>query len=343
MSPPRAAALGALLLLLAPSACQRQPNPEQLARLGLLRAEQEELWKRFNDVVAGDPLLAEVLSDEGEVLVALRAELLQRTLEDVARQYLDRVELDLPLGARVEAQGEIRVNTAFGRLKAGSWNVDLQIERVRGVLRAKKPEVNLAATDRIALKLPVALQEGSGSATIHFAWDSAGIANAVCRDFSVTRKIDGTFLPETYMLNGELRLSATEEILLAQPSFPDRRFRLKFDLTPESWSVVAEALTKQDQVLKCGIALNPDDVLEKLRVIAQKGFDVRLPQSLFRSVRLPASLKHSAEVRGRRYSLAVSPNALRMEHAALWLSARVQLTSTRPPAERLVASPSSPR
>jgi len=315
--------LAALAAIVAYASCRRDPEREALERLGRLRGRQEQLWKDFQSVVAEDPLLAEATVDKGEVVVALDDDFIERTVRDVAKRYLDRVELDLPLEVSVEKEGKVAVKKVLSF--EGTWKVNLVVHRVRGVLRALAPEVSVPEGDRIRLKLPVTLREGSGSATVRFTWDATGAASAVCRDFEVSREIEGQILPETYGFKGELRLAASDDSLVLRPSFPDARVRIKVDLTPASWDQVRAAIEEQDSLFKCGIALKPPEVLEKLRALVANGFNVKLPQSLFRTITLPASLRQSVEVQGRSFDLSVKPGGLRIAQGALWSSARVQL------------------
>jgi hypothetical protein len=316
---------------------------EHAHRVAQLTARQEQLWMVFNEKVAGDPILAAALADEGEVILALRRPLLQGMVTEVARRYLDRVELDLDLGAKVKASGELKVKTMVGLLNAGVWTVDLDIGRVHGVLRAQQPTVSLSG-DRLALSLPVSLQEARGTATVHFTWDSRGIAAAVCRDFEVTRTVDGQILTSVHTFQGWLRLVPIEEQIMARPSFADRPYRLKVDLTPESWAQVRTALEEQDSVLKCGMALEPEKVVSQLQELTLKGFDVRLPRSLFRDFVLPASLEQSVQADDKALLVSVKPNGLRTVEDALWLSAalQVRLQEVRPTPPPAVPSKATP-
>jgi hypothetical protein len=314
-----AAAIGLL------AACRTPPAGERAQRVVQLTARQEALWTAFNDKVAGDPVLAATLADEGEVVLALRRPLLQAMVTEVARRYLDRVELDLALGAKVDASGELKVKTRVGEINAGTWTVNLVIEHVRGVLRAQQPTVSLAGEQRLALSLPVSLQDAQGRAAVRFQWNSRGIANAICRDFEASRTIQGRVLPAVHTFQGSLSLILAADSVMARPSFTNRPYRLKVDLTDDSWNEVRAALQEQDSFFKCGLALEPDKVVAQLRELTLKGFDVRLPRSLFRDFVLPASLEQSVRVEEKTLVLSVKPGALRTVEDALWLSAAIQV------------------
>ena len=72
------------------------------------------------------------------------------------------------------------------------------------------------------------------------------------------------------------------------PLFEDRRCRCTWTWRPDSWAAVEEELLAQDTLSRCGILLKPDVVVLELRGLAARGIKVRLPEALFRSVRLPA-------------------------------------------------------
>ena len=86
-----------------------------------------------------------------------------------------------------------------------------------------------------------------------------------------------------------------------------------------------DALREQDSFLKCGIALDPDTMLPKLRQRLDQGFAVRMPKKLFRPFLLPASVRTSVEREGRRLELAVLPGELRFVDGGLWYASRVDV------------------
>jgi hypothetical protein len=234
------------------------------------------------------------------------------------------VEVHLEPDVEVEEGGEIRVKVLVARVKAGDWRVHLTIHRIDGILRAETPAVTVTGTNRLGVTVPVTLEEGRGEATLRFRWDAAGVAGAVCGDFETTQHITGRVLPAGYTIDGAFVLSANERTIVAQPEFPAEKFRLIVDLSPESWDDVRRTLASQDKIFKCGIALNPPDVIQKLRDLGRKGFNVKLPRSIFRTVELPASVSEAVTVENRRVELSVRPNVLRVTPRTFWYSAAVK-------------------
>lgn len=341
------AALGAAALLVA--GCAKKPDPrvtaEAEARIAELHAAHEALHDSLEALVAGDSLLLAAAADTGQVIVALREPLVENLVNEVTRRYLDRVEVHLTPDVEVEESGEIRVKVLVARVKAGDWHVHLTIHRIDGVLRAKPPEVTVTGTNRLGLALPVTLEDGRGEATLRFRWDAAGVAGAVCGDFETTQRITGRVLPAGYTIDGAFVLSANERTIVAEPEFPAEKFRLVVDLSPESWDEVRRTLASQDKIFKCGIALDPPDVIQKLRALGRKGFNVKLPRSIFRTVELPASVSEAVTVETRRVELSVRPNVLRVTPRTFWYSAAVETAisdAVPAPADTLVQPDESP-
>jgi hypothetical protein len=94
---------------------------------------------------------------------------------------------------------------------------------------------------------------------------------------------------------------------------------------------VEAALRSQDTFGKCGALMNPDRGLVRLRRLAARGVKVRLPDSIFRTVSLPARLQKSVKVSRFDVGLQLAAESLRVESATLWSSVSVQVqTRTKP-------------
>jgi hypothetical protein len=124
-----------------------------------------------------------------------------------------------------------------------------------------------------------------------------------------------------------VRFLSEEGAIVAVPQFPDRRVALRVDLSAPSWAIVEEALRSQDSLGRCGALLKPEDVLEKLHGLAERGIGVTLPEKIFRSVRLPARVEKAVVVGDRTVGLAVTAGRLSSSSALLWSSASVTVDS----------------
>jgi hypothetical protein len=312
---------------LALAGCGPKTPRDDPVRMASLKATYDQLHQRLEKAAAGEPLVAAAIADRGQVVLAMRSGLIEELAGTMARRYLDRVTVDL---SEVEAHGsgELGKKTFLGRIKLGEWSVSLELGDVKGHLRAGSPRVGLRGPDMIDVELPVDVRKTEGDATLHFGWDSAGLANIVCKDFELTREIRGRVLAQRHRLSGALRLDNTGESLTATPVFPDRHIQLKLDLTAHSWGVVEAALRSQDTAGKCAV-LDPDKGLVQLRELAARGVKVRLPDSIFRAVSLPARLHKSVKVHQSTVGLRVTAESLRIKAATLWSSASVQV-QTKP-------------
>jgi hypothetical protein len=122
----------------------------------------------------------------------------------------------------------------------------------------------------------------------------------------------------------------TGESLTATRSFPSGGSGSSW-ISAQSWGVVEAALRSQDTSGKCGVLMNPDKGLVRLRALAARGIRVRLPDSVFRAVSLPARLRKSVQVSQRTVELQLTAESLRIETATLWSSVSVQVQpSPRP-------------
>lgn len=322
--------LGFAAAALALWGCAKQVPRDDPARMALLKETYDHLHERLEKAAASEPLVASAFADRGQVVLAIRSGLIEVLAGNVARRYLDRVTLDLR-DVEGHSSGELHKQTFLGRIKLGEWNVSVDLGELTGQLRAGSPRVGLRGPDLIDVELPVEVQETEADATLRFGWDSAALTNALCKDFEATRKIRGRVLAQRHVLSGALRLANTGESLTATPVFPDRRVEISLDLTAQSWGIVEAALRSQDSFGKCGTFMNPDTGLLRLKQLAARGIKVRLPDSIFRTVSLPAHLQRSVKVHQRTVRLGVTAESLRIETATLWSSASVQVqTATKP-------------
>ncbi|HEV7501133.1 MAG TPA: hypothetical protein VGQ33_14065 [Vicinamibacteria bacterium] len=315
----RVVAAGLPVAVLA-AACQMRSAAEYFEGQ---RAQHERRRAEFAALAAKDPVVTEALAQGGDVILGIRPALVEGVLREVAARYLDRVALDLPLETQVHDAHALTVGTFLGKVNAGTWTLDVTIHRVRGRLRARPPRVATAPDNTLTVSLPVVLQEGHGSATVHFSWDSRSIASVVCKDFEVTKRLEGEVISREYPVTGAFRLSAGPETLRAEPQFPPREFRIGVDMTDRSWAEVRAAIQEQDDVTKCGLGLDPDKLLAKIRERLHEGFDVKLPRSLFRPVDFPAAVRQDVMIEDRRVDLAVQTHALRITPVAVWYGADV--------------------
>ncbi|MET0554705.1 MAG: hypothetical protein ABW221_16815 [Vicinamibacteria bacterium] len=317
-----------------PAREESQPSTDLPRRNAALRA-------RLDTLLAADPVVAEAMRTPGDVVIAVRAAFARSVVRELTRRYFDRVLVDLR-DIDVFKQGDLRKKTPLGRVRVGEWAVDMRVHQVKGVLRAGEPKVRFLRGNQVELEFPVHLEQGQGRATLDFAYDSKGLANLVCKDFEATQDVSGGVIPEQYPVVGSFRLRTRPNSLTAKPDFTET-FRVRLDLDPGSWAAVRARLQKEDRVGRCGLALNPDKALAELRTIADRGFDVKLPRQLFRTVVLPAEGAQTVQVEQHQLHVTVHQNTLSLGEDLVWYSAQVNVDLPKGLLGSLQARSSTPR
>ena len=291
------------------------------AQAGLERAHDEEA-RRFARRLARDGLVQEALADPSEVAVVLRQAFVEGLVRHAAATYLRSIEVDLRSKV-VRKSGEERRATPLGRRRVGSWNARVRLDGVRGTAHVGEPVVRLGRGNTVALSLPVSVPATPASVSVAFAWRSAGVGKLVCRDFDLEHRVEGRLPPLRATLSGGFVLSAEGEALVAQPFFENRTLHLAPELSAEGWAAVRAAVATQDTLLRCGIGLDPDAAVARLRELLARGFDVPLPPELFAPVRLPARFSPSVSVGTREVRLAVRATGALVTDYGLWARARM--------------------
>jgi hypothetical protein len=165
---------------------------------------------------------------------------------------------------------------------------------------------------------------------MRFHWDSASVANVVCKDFDVAQDLEGQVERQRQTLVGAFRIDFQGDSLRATPLFPDRVLRVRMDLTPASWEAVEDTLRSQDTPGRCGLLMNPDKVLDALRCLADRGIDIKLPDDLFRTIELPARMVRQVEIGERPVELEAKSRDLRFVPGMLWASASMHARPGNP-------------
>ncbi|MBN2371404.1 MAG: hypothetical protein JXO72_13050 [Vicinamibacteria bacterium] len=289
--------------------------------LGELRDDRERLRAQWAHLAAQDPSLRG--APRNDVAFGLRWLYAQKLTERVVAQVIDRAPLDVE-GIRVEKRGDVHKGVLLGRVRVGSWRLRLDVHRVSGVLRAGRPQVACEDESRVAIVMPVSLREGRARATMQFAWNSRGMANLVCRDFSLRQEVEADIMPQTYDLTGELLLTADGETVVARPRIHGRRLRVRVKPSGASWSHVEKALRAQDTFWRCGLALRPKDVLDQLHKVVSRGLAVRLPALEPGAIRVPIRFRRYVGLAKGRIELRMQAGSLGVTPEAIWYGVSIE-------------------
>ncbi len=300
--------------------------PEQ--RVARLQHEVSQLRQRFLVAAERDPQVLKGSVAQGHLTAAIPPAVFEDVVRRVAAHYLDRVDVLLD-GVKVEKSGEIHKDTFLGKIHAGDWNAFIWFPHIRGALRAGVPRVRLPGGNRVLVEMPVHLERGSGTAQVHFKWDSRSIVNIFCRDFEVTQEVKGTIEHRDYPVTGRFTMAAEPDDLRALPSFDDR-FRIHPVLSAASWAAIRAALEAQNTVERCGMGLHPDNVVAQLDARVKEGFVVKLPRKLFRPVRLPTRLTPTVDVQDREVDVELTQSRLEAGPDGVWYGVWVKATLPGP-------------
>ncbi|MEO5616314.1 MAG: hypothetical protein ABIS67_00940 [Candidatus Eisenbacteria bacterium] len=304
------------------------PFSRRSARLGssreliMLRARQAELHDSLNVILARDSLMHFVRNDSSGIAVALSEPLLASMIQEAARRYLDHVEIGFE-DVEGHGGGKFEVGSPIGGLTVGDWKVNATVHEITGLLAARRPVVEVRGTNRVHLAIPVQIRKGLGTVTLAFAWNSRSVFNLLCRDFKTVQTIRGSILPQAHVVQGHMVLSASDRGIVADPDFPREKFPLSMQLAEGSWSKLRVALKEQDKFLKCGLMMNPDTVLARLRVMATEGLRFGLPRRAFRTIVLPATISQSVRILNSPVEISASPHQLRISPGLVWYSAEI--------------------
>ena len=294
----------------------RGSAPPTRERLEALTHERDALQERWRSVLAASDLAEAPAAD---LAVGLPASLTTQILARVVAGVFGRTTLTLE-ELRVRKEGEVTAKVLIARRTLGTYLLEAEVKRVQATLSAGAPTLAFGS-DAVAVTAPVRLLGGEGSSDLRFRWAGKGVTGAMCDDFDVTRTIAGRVVPADYALAGSFAISADGETIVLHPRFPDLKVRIAIEPSAEAWGVV-DALIR-DQPRGCEMALGAIGVKERIAGLLGTGFDVRIPQGIFKPIRLPAGVRQSFRVRGVGLHLQVTPKAVTVASDRLWYGADV--------------------
>jgi hypothetical protein len=297
----------------------RAPSPEQIAAL---REERDRLRERFRQIVRSSELSEQGLSaaPPGDVIIGVPTSFARKVTERMVTGLFGHTTLVLH-NLKVHKEDELKAKMIFSKRTMGTFVLDVEIEKIRGILRPGPPAVAFQR-GRLEVTLSVAVPEGDGQAQIRFQWDGKGVAGAVCGDMDISTAASGSVIPATYTVKGAFELSASGGSIVVTPQFEEVKFLVRMRPSEQALGVIDTALGTREGL--CGTALHKIDVKAKLVARVGKGFFVKLPRKLFRPIRLPAGIEQSLELQGIQLSLDVQPTGLAVTPLRLWYGASVE-------------------
>jgi hypothetical protein len=311
--------VASLAVLLSAAGCSQRATPGQLRswndELARLQATQDSLRARSAELVANDPRLRRI--PKGDVVISVPTDFIRRMLRRVFDDVAGNVTLSLT-GLKAHVAKSVKKG-----IPIGEFVLDIDIQEVTGTLKPGRPEMDFGG-NRVAMSLPVDVNEGHGEALLHFVWHGKNVAGMTCGDLDVTQEVDGSVIPSRYVVTGGMGLAVRGSKIVCTPAFPETRILIRVKPSESSWAVVDSILAEKHGV--CGWVLDKVDVPSMLEgLVQEKGFQVRLPVHKIPSFVLPAGVRDTVAVGERRLALDTRTNLLRIDRDAVWYSADVSV------------------
>jgi len=299
------------------------PGPEALERQ---RREVQRLGARLEQRLRERARVHDSAGDS--VLVGMPAAVAERLAGEAVSGLSSGIRLRLR-NLRFLKADEVRARLLLGRRSVGRFLLSVHVHEVRAVLRPAPPRLSFA-NDRVGVILPVAVEEGTGSARLRFKWDGLGMAGAVCGDLEVSHEVSASVPRRVHTLKGALRLSVDGSALVGQPEFADVELQVPIEPSDATWRFVDKLIAERSAL--CRAALVKADVKQRIQALLARGVRVTLPRRLLeRQVRLPVEVERSLAMSGQRMRVEVLPSGVILTPAQLWYGVRVELKKEAPP------------
>ena len=228
-----------------------------------------------------DSLWRTIRESEHDVLVLAPRPLLGTIVRAATERYRGGVDIEIEPDLDESIVEELKTKVLGKTVTAGEIRATIHVDRLRGRLVATgEPEVDLRPPDGLGVTMPLRLLAGRGTARFDLEWDPKALAWVVCKGFKAQRKVDGALGEVGHGVSGVLRFTVEDGRIVGRSALRRDRVRLPLDLTPRSWARVRAVFEEEDRLLRCGMLMDPDGVVEKLRALGKRGVRVRLPRSL---------------------------------------------------------------
>jgi hypothetical protein len=264
----------------------------RLYRKGLLIPERNALLQRVRALAAHDSLWQGLLASDRDVVAIVPLPVLQILCNRVAGNYVQGAHLDFDPNIRSHFDQEVRVKLLGGSVGAGHIVGDLRVNHLHGELRVEgNPELKLLPPDGLQLTTPIRVLQGSGRVALDVRWDPNLLVSPVCHGFGFQKTLTGDVLPFSHAIQTRIRFGAKGSRFVGRPLVRRDRISVPCEFTAASLVKVRAALLEQDKILKCGMIMNADTVLTRLRTLVRHDVRFGLPRALFKPFSLPLNLR----------------------------------------------------
>jgi hypothetical protein len=263
-----------------------------LYRRGLSHFGHQTLLNRVRALAARDSLWQGLMASDRAVVAIVPLPVLQSLCNRVARDYVQGARLDFDPNVRKHFDQEIRFKLLGGTSGAGHIVGDVRVNHLQGQLSVEgDPKLKLLPPDGLQLTAPIQVLHGSGRVNLDMKWDPSFLVAIVCRGFGYQETLTGEVRPFTHVLQTRIRFDTNGSSVMGSPEVRRDRVTVPCEFTPASLAKVRAALLEQDKFLKCGMVMNADSALERLRTLVRQDVEFRMPRRLFKPFSLPVSLR----------------------------------------------------
>jgi hypothetical protein len=274
---------------------ERKRSENELIRLyrrGLSHFGHQALLQRVRALAARDSLWQGLMASDRDVVAIIPLPVLQSLCNRVARDYVQGARLDFDPNVRAHFDQEIRFKLLGGTSGAGRITGSVRVNHLQGQLSVEgDPTLKLLPPDGLQLTAPIQVLHGSGRVNLDMKWDPSFLVAIVCRGFGFQQTLTGEVRPFTHVLQARVRFDTDGSSVMGFPQVRRDRVTVPCEFTPASLAKVRAALLEQDKFLKCGMVMNADSALARLRTLVRRDVEFRMPQRLFKPFSLPVSLR----------------------------------------------------
>ena len=278
-------------VVLTPRARQRtEETARRLFERGQESPRKDSILRQVRALAARDSLWRGVIESRRDVVVIVPKSLCQTLCNRVARSYLQGFSsTSIPRSPCTWTSRFAPMRALGGNVGAGKIVGDLRVTRLRGRLRVTEdprlaliPPMDSRSPRRFACRREWG---GCGSTCV----GSSLLGSIVCRGFGFEETLSGGILPFSHVLRTRIRFQTGSRFVGRPLVRPDQVAVLEF--TPASYTKVRAALLEQDRLLRCGLVMDADTVLSKVRGLVRHSVRFKMPRGLFKPFAIPVSLE----------------------------------------------------
>jgi hypothetical protein len=296
----------------------------RLNRRGLIHVGRSVLLRRVHALAARDSLWQGLMASDRDVVAVVPLPVLQTLCNRVARSYVQGARLDFDPNLRTHLDQRIRFRLLGGTVGAGKIVGNVRVTHLHGRLGVSgDPKLRLLPPDGLELTTPIRVLGGSGRVNLDMRWDPSFFVAIVCRGFGFQQTLTGEVVPFSHVLQTRIRFAPEGSRVVGRPVVRRDRIRVPCEFTGPSLLRVRSALLEQDKFLRCGMVMDADTVLTKLRDLVRHDVRVALPPTLFKPFRLPVGVEERYDAgdfrvmaRMERPEVTVRPKYLRFGFSA---------------------------